>query len=299
MKASPRRRRLLVVGPPSLQELVRAARPADVEAIASAPCWAPALADLAWDEVVVDGPGLEELRASPGTVLGRRPVIVLDGDDVGQAADLLRRPISAGWAAWKRMLDVLVAGAAGVAALPVLAVAAVAIKVDSPGPVLFSQQRVGVGGVEFRFFKLRTMYRDNDDRAHREYCEALLRGAADPHEGLYKLVDDPRVTRVGRVLRRLSIDELPQLWNVLRGDMSLVGPRPWLPLDADGYGPREWRRLRVRPGLTGLWQVSGRSRLSAQQMIELDVQYWRDWTPGLDLSVLVRTPVVVARQSTA
>lgn len=294
------RRQVLVFGSPALRARVEAAAPPDV-AILATTRWHQSLDDLGWSEVVVDRTGLEQLqRRAPGGPLGRVPVVVLDLDEEPALdVELLRPPIGRGWSLWKRAIDLIVAGTIGVAALPVLAVAAVAIKLDSPGPVLFSQPRVGEGGVEFRFFKLRTMQQDNDDGAHRAYCDALLRGAAGPQGGLYKLVDDPRVTRVGRVLRRLSIDELPQLWNVLRGDMSLVGPRPWLPGDADHYGPREWCRLRIRPGLTGLWQVSGRSRLSVQEMIDLDVRYWREWSPGLELSVLARTPLVILRQSTA
>jgi lipopolysaccharide/colanic/teichoic acid biosynthesis glycosyltransferase len=117
---------------------------------------------------------------------------------------------------------------------------------------------------------------------------------------MYKLVDDPRVTRVGGVLRRLSIDELPQLVNVIRGDMSLVGPRPPLPSDTELYDERAWERLKIKPGLTGLWQVSGRSRLGYSEMVELDVRYWQEWTPLLELSILLRTPAAVfARQDTA
>jgi lipopolysaccharide/colanic/teichoic acid biosynthesis glycosyltransferase len=171
---------------------------------------------------------------------------------------------------------------------------ALAVKLSSRGPVFFSQDRVGADGRLFRLYKFRTMYVNNDDSVHRHYVEALMRGEAAQHDGMYKLAHDPRVTRVGRVLRRYSLDEIPQLWNVLLGDMSIVGPRPPLLTESQKYDAFAWNRLRVPPGLTGLWQVSGRCALSFKEMVELDVEYWRKWSPLLDVRILARTPVALA-----
>jgi lipopolysaccharide/colanic/teichoic acid biosynthesis glycosyltransferase len=191
----------------------------------------------------------------------------------------------------KRTLDVLGAAVLLLLLLPVLGVAAVAVRLDTPGPVLFAQERIGRGGRTFRILKLRSMSVGNDDSAHRAYVARLVRGEADAEGGVFKLVSDPRVTRVGRVIRRYSVDELPQLWNVLRGDMSLVGPRPALPDEVALYDSRARQRLAVKPGVTGLWQVSGRCELSFQQMIDLDVSYWQRWSLVRDLHILARTPL--------
>lgn len=193
----------------------------------------------------------------------------------------------------KRILDVLVSLAVLLLALPLLLLAMIATWLETPGSPLFLQERVGRDGRRFRIVKLRTMFADNDDSDHQAYVAAMMRGTADRHHGMFKLVDDPRITRVGRVLRRFSIDELPQAWNVLRGDMSLVGPRPALPREVEMYSATASRRLRVKPGITGLWQVSGRSALSFDEMVELDISYGETWTPLLELSILVRTPWVV------
>ena len=194
---------------------------------------------------------------------------------------------------FKRLLDVVVASVALLATLPILVLAAVAIVAESSGGALFVQTRVGRGGQPFRIVKLRTMRKDNDDSAHRAYVAALIRGEGQAQDGMFKIVDDDRRTTVGRWLRGLSIDELPQLWNVLRGEMSVVGPRPPLPAEAALYDHDAWTRMAAKPGLTGLWQVSGRSRLSYEEMIELDVRYWREWSPLLDLRILLRTPKAV------
>ncbi len=174
-----------------------------------------------------------------------------------------------------------------------VALAALAVRLTSPGPALFVQTRVGRHGRHYRLYKLRTMYQGNDDRAHRAYVARLIAGAGERCDGVYKLVDDPRITRVGRVLRKLSIDELPQLWNVLKGDMSLVGPRPPLPHETELYPARAWGRLRVKPGITGLWQVSGRCELSFEDMVSLDVRYWQRWSFLSDLRILLKTPGTV------
>jgi lipopolysaccharide/colanic/teichoic acid biosynthesis glycosyltransferase len=144
------------------------------------------------------------------------------------------------------------------------------------------------------------MFAKNDDEAHRRYVASLLRGEGTTHDGIYKMANDPRITRVGRIMRRLSIDELPQLFNVLRGEMSLVGPRPPLPSEAELYDARSWGRLACRPGITGLWQVSGRSKLTYLEMIELDLEYARTWHLALDVRILAKTPfVVLSRQGAA
>ena len=194
---------------------------------------------------------------------------------------------------FKRIVDILVAALTLAVTLPILVLAAVAVVVDSPGGAFFAQTRVGRGGRPFRIVKLRTMRKDNDDSQHRAYVAALMSGEGEASDGMYKMVDDDRRTRVGRWLRGLSIDELPQLWNVLRGEMSVVGPRPPLPEEAALYDEGAWVRMAAKPGLTGLWQVSGRSRLSYEEMIDLDVRYTREWSALLDLRILLRTPKAV------
>ncbi len=194
---------------------------------------------------------------------------------------------------FKRSLDIVVALATLVATFPILVLAAVAVVAESPGGAFFVQTRIGLAGRPFRIVKLRTLRTGTDDREHRAYVAALIRGEGEPQDGMYKIVDDDRRTRIGRWLRILSIDELPQLWNVLRGDMSIVGPRPPLPQEAALYDQATWARMAARPGLTGLWQVNGRSRLSFEEMIELDIRYTREWSPLLDLRILVRTPKAV------
>ena len=167
--------------------------------------------------------------------------------------------------------------------LPVLALIALGIRLSGPGPVLYRQTRVGAGGIEFTMLKFRSMVVDAD--RHRAALMALSEG----NGVLFKLRKDPRVTRIGGVLRRFSLDELPQLLNVVRGDMSLVGPRPPLPEEVAGYNDDAARRLKVRPGLTGLWQVSGRSDLDWEESLRLDLRYTDNWSITLDLSILWRT----------
>jgi lipopolysaccharide/colanic/teichoic acid biosynthesis glycosyltransferase len=198
---------------------------------------------------------------------------------------------------FKRIIDVLASVTALTVASPIMLVLALLIRATSPGPALFRQERVGVAGKPFTAFKFRTMVVDNDDSAHRELCTRQLLGESDAEtsDGVYKLETDPRITRVGVWLRRLSLDELPQLINVLRGEMSLVGPRPGLQWEVDLYRPEHLRRLAVRPGITGLWQVSGRNRLSMLEMLDLDVRYVEEWSPGLDLRIIATTPAVLLR----
>lgn len=201
----------------------------------------------------------------------------------------------------KRLVDLAGALTGLLLAAPVMLLAALAITLDSKGPVFFRQERIGTGGRRFRVWKFRTMQANASDTAHRELVTQMLVGkeigaaqtAADGQQ-VYKLLNDSRVTRVGAFLRRASIDELPQLFNVLKGDMSLVGPRPPLPYEFEAYDHWQYDRLQVRPGITGLWQVSGRNLLSYRQMCELDVQYVRDWSLYLDFKILWKTiPVVL------
>lgn len=183
----------------------------------------------------------------------------------------------------KRVLDVVGAAVLMLALSPVLAVLAAAVGVTSRGPVIFRQERIGLHGRPFTVLKFRTM------RVGAEAEKALLRRRHRAVGPLFKLVDDPRVTGVGRHLRRHSLDELPQLVNVLRGEMSLVGPRPALPEEVAGYAERVRRRLAVRPGLTGLWQVSGRSDLSWEESVDLDLRYVDEASASMDLRILVLT----------
>lgn len=182
---------------------------------------------------------------------------------------------------------------------PVFFVIAAAIKLTSRGPVLFRQQRIGEHGTPFIFLKFRSMYVNNDASQHREYVRKLIAGKADKQtngegDGIFKLTNDPRITPVGNFLRRTSLDELPQFCNVLRGDMSLVGPRPALPYEVEAYATWHRRRLlEAKPGITGLWQVQGRSRVGFDEMVRLDLRYARNCSPWLDLKILARTPRAV------
>jgi len=196
-----------------------------------------------------------------------------------------------GWAdrCFKRALDVVLGAVLLIVALPALLLSALAIALESPGPVIFRQRRVGARGRVFQVWKLRTMIAGAPDAAHRPYVADYMQGKAERKDGVFKVVDDPRITRVGRFLRRTSLDEVPQLWNVLRGDMSLVGPRPPTVFETELYEPRAWLRLQGRPGMTGLWQVSGRAVLDYEQMVDLDLTYWESWSPLLELRILCRT----------
>ena len=202
-----------------------------------------------------------------------------------------------GQEALKRTTDVVLSLALIVILAPLLLILWLLVRSTSAGPALFRQQRVGRGQRPFTLLKFRTMCVGNDDRLHREYVTSLLSDGqvAANGNGLFKLDADPRVTRVGGLLRRSSLDELPQLINVLRGDMSLVGPRPVLPWEAKLFDEPHQRRFAVKPGMTGLWQVSGRSRLSMRTALELDVEYVIRRSFILDLAILARTLPAVLR----
>jgi lipopolysaccharide/colanic/teichoic acid biosynthesis glycosyltransferase len=194
-----------------------------------------------------------------------------------------------------RVLDVVVAIPLLILLLPLFAVIAVAVRLDSPGPVLFRQRRCGLGLSEFTMNKFRTMHSGTSADRHREFVVGLIRNGIPPKGtgGLYKLETDDRITRVGRVLRRCSLDELPQLWNVVVGDMSLVGPRPSILYEVESF-PREWcERFSVKPGMTGLWQVNGRSQVGLERMIELDLAYARDRSFWLNVRIIAKTVLVV------
>jgi lipopolysaccharide/colanic/teichoic acid biosynthesis glycosyltransferase len=194
-----------------------------------------------------------------------------------------------------RAIDVVGSAVLLILLMPLLLLIAIAIRIDSRGPVLFRQPRCGIGRRGFTIAKFRTMHRGTAATPHREYVTTLIQGGGGKRNGLYKLQDDPRITRVGRVLRRLSLDELPQLWNVLKGDMALVGPRPPIPYEVEHYPPGWLDRLTVKPGMTGLWQVSGRNELSYDEMVELDLEYVRRRSLRLNLRILVATFGVVIR----
>jgi exopolysaccharide biosynthesis polyprenyl glycosylphosphotransferase len=188
----------------------------------------------------------------------------------------------------KRVVDVVFSLIALILCAPLMALIALLIKLDSPGPVLFGQKRVGKGGRIFTLYKFRSMQPDAEAQ------QELLADLNEADGPLFKIRCDPRCTRVGRWLRRFSLDELPQFYNVLRGDMSLIGPRPALPSEVEKYQPWHRRRLDVAPGITGLWQVSGRSDLPFDEMALLDIYYIEQWSPGLDFKILLRTiPTVI------
>jgi lipopolysaccharide/colanic/teichoic acid biosynthesis glycosyltransferase len=200
----------------------------------------------------------------------------------------------------KRAMDIAGSAMLLVVLSPVFTALALAIRLSSKGPVFYRQQRIGHYGKPFVLLKFRSMHMDNDAAEHRNYVRQLIAGEAERHpasgtgEGVYKLASDPRITRVGSFLRRASIDELPQLINVLKGDMSLVGPRPPIDYEVQEYDAWHLRRLlEAKPGLTGLWQVSGRSRVSFDDMVRLDLRYARTCTPWLDLKILLQTPKAV------
>jgi exopolysaccharide biosynthesis polyprenyl glycosylphosphotransferase len=200
----------------------------------------------------------------------------------------------------KRAIDIIGAGFGLLVSAPFFLVIALLVRRDSPGPVFFRQTRLGLDQREFTAFKFRTMYVDTDDSLHRAYIVSTMdTGAAPQRNGLYKLERHDDITRVGRWLRKTSLDELPQLINVLRGDMSLVGPRPCLDYETDHFEPQHFERFLVPAGLTGLWQVTARSHSTFREALDLDVAYVRGWSLGLDLRLLFRTPGLMFRRKGA
>ncbi len=195
----------------------------------------------------------------------------------------------------RRGIDVVVSAVVLLVTAPLFAVITLWVRLDSPGPALYRQQRVGLDRRPFTLLKFRTMHLGGDDRAHRELIAAELRGENTSDGGSTKLAGDPRVSRAGRWLRRTSLDELPQLINVLRGDMSLVGPRPCLEWEADMFPVEYTERFTVPPGLTGLWQVRGRSRMGTLDMLRLDVEYVRTRRLDRDLAILLATVPALLR----
>ena len=196
----------------------------------------------------------------------------------------------------KRGLDIVGSSMALIVLSPLMAILALLIKFSSKGPILFRQPRVGYRGIPFTFLKFRTMRQSNDRTVHKEFVQRFIAGEMKPSgpSTVFKIKDDPRVTRIGKLLRKTSLDELPQFWNVLTGDMSLVGPRPPIPYEVEYYDIWHRRRiLEVKPGLTGLWQIKGRSRTTFNEMVRLDLQYARTWSIWLDLKILFETPLAM------
>ncbi len=263
------------------------------------------LIEKGFDEVIVAHPGLDEETilniiyecrkeqvqfelVPPFWHLLRGKIVVEDIGDVHATAfaDLALK----GWQRIaKRIIDITFSTLLIIILSPLLLTLAIAIKLTSKGPVFFLQERIGRNGRKFRMLKFRSMYKDAEERL-KEYLDK------NEAEGpIFKMKDDPRITSVGRILRRLSLDELPQLFNVLKGEMSLVGPRPPLEREVEKYKRWQLQRIDVTPGMTGLWQVSGRSDLPFEKMVELDIYYIEHWTIWLDLLILLKTiPAVVS-----
>ena len=226
-------------------------------------------------------PAVTEVSRTSGGVVapGTRPAVVVE-------------PTSAPYRVAKRTLDVIASSAGLIVTSPVMLAVAAAVRMESPGPILFRQERVGLGGRTFRLYKFRTMHATADQETHRRHVEQLIRGEPtdDPATSTWvPLEGDTRVTRVGRFLRRSHLDELPQLINVLRGEMSVVGPRPPIPYEVALYEPWHMRRLAVVPGLTGLWQVRGWGKLSFDEGVALDLEYIESRSFFGDIAIVLRT----------
>jgi exopolysaccharide biosynthesis polyprenyl glycosylphosphotransferase len=206
----------------------------------------------------------------------------------------------------KRGIDVVGSLIGMILSSPIIFITAIAVKATSPGPIIFRQTRMGIKGKRFSFYKFRSMYRNSDDQIHRQYVTDLIKGnhekinQGNADKPLFKMKTDPRITRVGRIIRKLSIDELPQFVNVLKGEMSLVGPRPSLSYEVEEYEPWHLRRiLEVKPGITGLWQVDGRSQTSFDDMVRMDLRYVQNWSLWLDVMILIKTVKAVVRANGA
>lgn len=223
-------------------------------------------------------------------------------DQVGSLpmVTLFRSPLSSGARIVKRTSDLVIATLALALLSPLWLLIALLIKLDSGGTVFYRQERVGMDGRVFLFYKFRSMHVDADDSRHREYQRAYINGRPDTNLGdderpVFKLRTDERITRVGRILRKTSLDELPQLFNVMRGDMSIVGPRPPIPYEVEAYQLWHRKRLDMKPGITGLWQVSGRNRLPFDEMVRMDLYYIENWSLLLDVKIVLQTLPVMWR----
>lgn len=202
--------------------------------------------------------------------------------------------VTFGRRAQKRILDLVCASLLFLFFAPVMAIIAIAIKLDSPGPILFRQQRHGYEGAPFEMLKFRSMYVGAGDTQHRGAVARWISGTREPDTVFYKLSRDPRITLVGNIIRRTNLDELPQLINVVRNEMAIVGPRPAIDYEYSQYSERHMSRFAVRPGITGLWQVSGGHSLSFEEMIDLDLGYIASWSLIQDLRIMLKTiPLVV------
>jgi len=231
-----------------------------------------------------------------GIVQGRIPfTLLIFPEDISQEIypeNFSSKP-KASFHAMKRTIDIAGRITALLLLSPVFLVIAALVKLSSPGPVLFRQKRLGLFGAQFDFLKFRTMHAGNDPAIHKDYVEKLIRNQQGPLQ-VYKLRNDPRVTPIGRFLRKSSLDELPQFLNVLKGEMSLVGPRPPIPYEMEKYQSWHKRRvIEVKPGLTGLWQVQGRSRTTFDEMVRMDIQYIRNQSGWLDFKIVMKTPRAV------
>ncbi|MEL7370377.1 MAG: sugar transferase [Myxococcota bacterium] len=238
-----------------------------------------------------DERGVDVLLPLPPSIPQRSRIELnmIDGFDT-PLLGLRRTPTSEVGLALKRLMDILVSGIMLLLASPVMLVTAIIIKLTSDGPIFFQQERSGRQGRRFTMFKFRSMVVDAEARKKEL---AHLNEMSGP---VFKITRDPRVTRIGQIIRKTSIDELPQLFNILRGDMSLVGPRPPLPSEVDQYQPWQRRRLSVKPGLTGLWQVSGRNNVDFEEWMAMDLRYIDDWSLWLDMKIILRTvPAVLFR----
>jgi lipopolysaccharide/colanic/teichoic acid biosynthesis glycosyltransferase len=209
--------------------------------------------------------------------------------------DAFQERARSAYAVFKRVVDTIGAIVLILLLCPLFLIVALAVVIDSGWPIFYRGERIGRNAHTFRVLKFRSMRVNADSSIHAEYLRDLLQGRAEATGGIYKVPRDPRITRIGGLLRKSSIDEFPQLVNVLRGEMSLVGPRPEVPYALADYEPWMFRRFEVQPGMTGLWQVSGRGRLSVRDMLRLDVEYAERCDMGLDLDILVRTIPAVFR----
>ncbi len=197
---------------------------------------------------------------------------------------------------FKRMMDILLSLILLIFLLPFFVIIGIMIKLDSKGHIFFLQERIGKNGKKFKIIKFRTMYVNNDENVHKEYVIKFIKEGKKDESGIYKIKNDPRITKVGKFLRKFSIDEFPQLINVLKGEMSLVGPRPPIQYEVENYDEWHKRRLSVKPGMTGMWQVSGRNKIGFEDMVLLDIYYVENFNIWLDMVILVKTFFVVLKR---